>query len=82
MELCLSIFSHLLSISEIAGKNSTMMNLMRFVVNYSPEIAQSTMTMMQNYTMVIIFTPPKPLLETQSHPSWFSFILLFCYTQL
>ena len=82
MEVCLSIFSHLFSISEIAGKNSTMMNLMRFVVNYSPEIAQATMTMMQNYTMVTIFTHLKPLLETQSHPSWFSFILLFCYTQL
>ena len=66
MELCLSIFSHLFSISEIAGKNSTMMNLMRFVVNYSPEIAQATTTMMQNYTMVTIFTPHKPLLETQS----------------
>ncbi|XP_078319098.1 uncharacterized protein LOC111121791 isoform X3 [Crassostrea virginica] len=39
-------------LEDIAGKNSTMMNLMRFVVNYSPEIAQATMTMMQNYTMV------------------------------
>ena len=46
-----------------------MMNLMRFVVNYSPEIAQATTTMMQNYTMVTIFTHLKPLLETQSHPS-------------
>lgn len=29
-----------------------MMTMMRFVVNYSPEIAEATMNMMQNTTMV------------------------------
>lgn len=29
--------------------------MMRFVVNYSPEIAEATMNMMQNTTMVTMF---------------------------
>lgn len=32
-----------------------MMTMMRFVVNYSPEIAEATMNMMQNTTMVTMF---------------------------
>lgn len=31
------------------------MTMMRFVVNYSPEIAEATMNMMQNTTMVTVF---------------------------
>jgi hypothetical protein len=34
------------------GKDSTMMTLMKFVVDYSPEIAEASMTMLQNTTMV------------------------------
>lgn len=44
-----------LIIAELTGNNSTMMTMMRFVVNYSPEIAEATMNMMQNATMVTMF---------------------------
>ncbi|XP_061191991.1 uncharacterized protein LOC133200204 [Saccostrea echinata] len=39
-------------IEELTRENSTMMTLMKFVVNYSPEIATATMKMMQNATMI------------------------------
>ncbi|XP_056019725.1 uncharacterized protein LOC125668687 isoform X2 [Ostrea edulis] len=37
---------------DLMGKNSTVMTMMRFVVDYSPEIAEAAMTLLQNATMI------------------------------
>lgn len=54
---CINYISNyfVFTIAELTGNNSTMMTMMRFVVNYSPEIAEATMNMLQNATMVTMF---------------------------
>lgn len=51
IKCCIFFINNILS-ADLMGKNSTMMTMMRFVVDYSPEIAEAAMTMLQNATMV------------------------------
>lgn len=51
-----------------------MMTMMRFVVNYSPEIAEATMNMMQNSTMVTMFEMSNNNLFVQCYRIYFILI--------
>lgn len=65
------ISNYFFTIAELTGNNSTMMTMMRFVVNYSPEIAEATMNMMQNTTMVTMFEMSNNNLFVQCYRIYF-----------